>query len=34
MPQKSWSAEHERQYTLVKDSLLARGTLQRLAASP
>lgn len=31
MPQKSWSAKRERQYTHIKDSLLKRGKPESLA---
>ena len=31
MPQKTWSAERERQYVHIKDSLLDRGKTQPLA---
>jgi hypothetical protein len=32
MPQKSWSAKRERQYTHIKDSLLERGKGEQVAA--
>ena len=32
MPKKSWSAERERQYAHIKDSLLKRGKVEEVAA--